>query len=64
MKGCYKRGRLYVLEESEDKMGGVLVGRLSCGCVWVSPALGALGVDISLRIVGSEFFVVGDIGVV
>ncbi len=53
-----------MLEESEDKMGGVLVGRLSCGCVWVSPALGALGVDISLRIVGSEFFVVGDIGVV
>jgi len=52
-----------VLEESEDRVGGVLVGRLSCGCVWVSPAIGALGVDVSLRVVGSEFFVARDIGV-
>ena len=53
-----------MLKESEDRVGGVLVGRLSCGCVWVSPVLGALGVDLSLRVVGSEFFVAIDRGVV
>ena len=56
-------GRLSVLEESEDRVGGILVGRLSCGSVRVSPALGALRVDLSLWVVGSEFFAARDRGV-
>jgi hypothetical protein len=46
-----------VLEKSEDRVNGALVGRLSYGSARVSSALGAFGVDFSLRIVGSEFFV-------
>ena len=40
-----------MLEESEDRVSEPPVGRLSCGSVWVSSALGALGVDLSLRVV-------------
>ena len=40
-----------VLEESEDRVSGPPVGRLSCGIVRVSSALGALGIDLSLRVV-------------
>ncbi len=45
-----------MLVNSEDRVSGPPVGRLSCGFVRVSSALGALGVDISLRVVRSKFF--------
>ena len=45
-----------MLEKSKDRVSGALVGRLSCGSALVSSALGALGADFSLRVVGSEFF--------
>ncbi len=52
-----------MLEESENRVDGVLVGRLSCGSARVSPALGVLGVDLSLRVVNFEFFAARDRGV-
>ena len=46
-----------MLEKSEDRVSGPPVSRLSYGRVWVvSSALGALGVDLSLRVVRSCFF--------
>ena len=44
-----------MLEKSEGMVSGAPIRRLSCGSVRVSSALGALGVDLSLRAVGFEF---------
>jgi hypothetical protein len=52
-----------MLEKSEDKVGGALVGRLSCESFRLSAALGALGVDFSLRVVSYEFFAARDQGI-
>ena len=52
-----------MLEKSENIVSGVLVGRLSCGSARVSSARGALGVDLSLLVVGSEFFAARDRGI-
>ncbi len=52
-----------MLEKSEDKVGGALVGRLSCGRFRVSAALCVLGVNFSLRVVSSEFFAAKDRGI-
>ena len=45
-----------MLEKSEDMVSGRPLGRLSCGFIRVSSALDTLGVDLSLRVVRSEFF--------
>ena len=45
-----------MLDRPEYKVSGPPIGRLSCGSVRVSSALGALGVYLSLRVVRSEFF--------
>ena len=52
-----------MLEKSEDKVSGGLVGRLSCGSFRMSAALGALEVHFSLRVVSSEFFAAKDRGI-
>jgi hypothetical protein len=52
-----------MLEKSEDKVSGAVVGRLSCGSFRVSAALGAHRVDFSLRVVSSEFFAARDRGI-
>ncbi len=46
-----------MLEKSKDRVSRPQVDRLSCGSVRVPSALGVLRVDLSLRVVGSEFFV-------
>ena len=45
-----------MLEKSEGMVSGAPVGRLLCGSDRVSSALGAFEVDLSLWVVGSEFF--------
>ena len=46
-----------VNELHREVRGSKAIGRLSCGSVQVSSILGALGVDLSRRVVGSEFCV-------
>ena len=54
--GCWGRECLSVLEKSEDMVSRPPIGRLSCGSVRVSFALGALGVYLFLWVVHFEFF--------